>query len=76
MKKLWPIILIVALSISIVFNAYSLGWRKLKARWYRQGVINGQAATMNTIVEHVKRNDQLILNTEEGQIVLVVKKDE
>lgn len=71
-KKLINLVVIVALLISLALNLYFFGWKLIERRIYARGVNDAFAS----IVNEVQRNRQVILNTQNGSLTLILKPEE
>ena len=73
-KKIW-ILLIVALSISVVFNLYFFGWKALKAHELKMQQ-KGFNVAVSMVIAKVQKDGEVVINTENGQLVLVIKPEQ
>lgn len=66
-KTIGIILGIVIIILSICFNVYFIGWKRMERKFYSAGVNN----TISLILSQIQQTGQVIINTEKGQVILV-----
>lgn len=68
-KTITKIAIIAIVSALVVGNLYAFGWKKIEQKLYSRGV--GDA--INTVINQIQQTGQVIIDTPDGQVILVPK---
>ncbi len=67
--KVFNSIIVIALAVSIGCNIFFFAWKPLRRRVYLQGTND----TINAFIAQVQQNKQVVINTPNGPIILILK---